>query len=149
MRLPRRRLRPARRLGRPGRAPAPADPGPLPLEESPTGIDVVSVRDDLPRASSSPAQRAQESTVEMLSVREEIAASPASGPPARPAVPRAPQKVEFVCPCGARLIATPETYDKHSRCAVCQAVLLLSLVYDGDCGSFEIVPFPVRPTPDP
>jgi hypothetical protein len=40
-------------------------------------------------------------------------------------------------------------YDKHFRCGVCQALLLLSLVYDGDCRSFEIVPFPVEPRTGP
>jgi hypothetical protein len=66
-------------------------------------------------------------------------------PTARGPAPRPPQKLAFDCLCGANLIATAETYDKHSRCAVCQALLLLSLVYDGDCRTYEIVPFRVEP----
>jgi hypothetical protein len=94
-------------------------------------------------------RRAQESTVEMVSVKEEIARPLAAGSAARQPEPRPPQKIEFACPCGATLIATPQTYDKHLRCAMCQAVLLLSLVYDADCRSFEIAPFPVNPGTSP
>ena len=57
----------------------------------------------------------------------------------------APARMEFACPCGAKLIATRATYDKHSRCSSCQTVLLLNLVYDADQGTHEIVPFRIDP----
>ena len=150
MRLPRRRLRPARRIGRPGRpasAPNP-DSGPLSLHESPTELNAPSVLENLP-SPSTPEQRSQESTVEMVSVTEELAFPPSESSDALRAEPAPPPKMEFACACGARLIATAETYDKHSRCAMCQTVLLLSLVYDGDRRSFEIVPFRVNPETGP
>jgi hypothetical protein len=63
--------------------------------------------------------------------------------------PTAPAKLEFLCACGAKLIATTATYDKHSRCAMCQTVMLLSLVYDSDRRSYEIVPFRINPESGP
>jgi hypothetical protein len=131
-----------RRLGRPAR-PAAAPPS---LHESPTEINAPAVLEDLPHPST-PQQRSQESTVELPAVREEIPQG--DGPDALVIEPAPPKKLEFHCACGAKLVATTETYDKHSRCAMCQTVMLLSLVYDGDQRSFEIVPFRVNPESGP
>jgi len=125
MRLPRRRLRAPRRLS----APPPPAPPTSAAAPRPSGADA----------------RSQESTVALAAVPDEIPASPPPGPPARGSAPRPPQKIAFDCLCGASLVATADMYDKHSRCAVCRTLLLLSLVYDGDCRSFEIVPFRVEP----
>ena len=59
--------------------------------------------------------------------------------------PQPPKRLEFTCPCGTILVATPATYDKHSRCAICQTVMLLNLVYDAELRSHEIVPFRIGP----
>lgn len=141
MRLPRRRVRTTRRLGRPGRPLLPT--GPVPLHESPTELSLPSVLEDLPKPSA-PERRSQESTVELMSVKEEIAV-PADRPSPSRLPPRPPQKLEFNCDCGAALTATPATYDQQSRCTACGVVLLLSLVYDGDRRSYEIVPFRANP----
>lgn len=58
-------------------------------------------------------------------------------------IPNPPDRVEFACPCGRRLVATRELYDRRSRCAACGTVLLLNLVYKRDLGAFEIDPFRV------
>ena len=59
--------------------------------------------------------------------------------------PQPPKRLEFTCSCGTILVATPATYDKHSRCAMCQTVMLLNLVYDAELRSHEIVPFRISP----
>lgn len=141
MRLPRRRLRTTRRLVRPGR---PALPTGNPAPPSPTEVDLPSVLEGLPRPST-PEMRSQESTVEMMAVKEEIAVAPAA--PVGP--PRPPPQLEFACDCGATLLATPRTYDQHDRCPSCGSTMLLSLVYDGDRRSYEVVPFRVNPTSGP
>lgn len=143
MRLPHRRVRTTRRLGRPGRPSAALHAGSPPLHEAPTEVGVPSVLEDLPHPST-PQRRSQESTVELVALKAEIAVQSESSEAIR-VEPDPPSKMEFICACGARLIATTETYDKHSRCALCQTVMLLSLVYDGDRRSFEIVPFRISP----
>jgi hypothetical protein len=145
MRLPRRRLRLTRRPARPGR---PAPPSFVPPQNSPLELDHPSMLEDLPHPST-PEMRSQESTVEMTAVQEELALPSGGSSDAIRSEPPPPPKMEFTCACGARLIATPETYDRHSRCALCQTVMLLSLVYDGDRRSFEIVPFRINPETGP
>jgi len=88
--------------------------------------------------------RSQESTVELPAVQEEIPV-PGDRPEAVRVPPKPPPKLEFECPCGRKLVATTEMYDKHLRCALCQTVMLVSLVYDADQRSFEIVPFRINP----
>ncbi len=144
MRLPRRRLRPTRRLLRPGHPVTPSVTPPI--HEQPTELHAPSVLEDLPHPST-PIARSQETTVELAAIREELPPSESSD--SLKVEPKPPQKLEFNCTCGAALIATTQTYDKHSRCSMCQTVLLLSLVYDGDQRSFEIVPFRVNPESDP
>jgi hypothetical protein len=60
-------------------------------------------------------------------------------------IPDPPDRVEFACPCGTRLVATRELYDRRSRCAACRTMLLLNLVYKRDLRAFEIEPFTVDP----
>lgn len=60
-------------------------------------------------------------------------------------IPDPPERVEFACPCGMRLVATRALYDRRSRCGACQSVLLLNLVYKRDLAAFEIEPFRVGP----
>jgi hypothetical protein len=143
-RLNRRRL-PLRRLGRPGRPAPQFPPDPpalqLPEEPAPTGASsgdstefaIVSVPGN---GTASPPASPDEATAELPPVRPVDAPDGEAAPPAR---------MEFACPCGAKLIATRQTYDKHSRCSMCQTVLLLNLVYDPELGSHEIVPFRVDP----
>jgi hypothetical protein len=60
-------------------------------------------------------------------------------------IPDPPDRVEFACPCGMRLVATRDLYDRRSRCCACQTVLLLNLVYKRDLRAFEIETFRVDP----
>ena len=145
-RLHRRRLLPGRRLARPGR-PAPQfspDPPALELTEEesapksePSGDSTEFAALSVPgNATASPPVNADAATAELPSVH------PVEEPDGEGV---APARMEFICPCGAKLIATRATYDKHSRCAMCQTELLLNLVYDPEQGSHEIVPFRVDP----
>ena len=142
MRLNRRRL-PGPRFPRPLRpAPRPAAPPPqAPAEDTRSGesteFDIVSV----PAGPPSSAVSTHESTVELPSVVPTI-----EGSENLAGEPLPPERLEFHCPCGAKLIAAAGTYDKHSRCAMCQTVLLLNLVYDPETGGHEIVPFRIDPT---
>ncbi len=131
MRFKRLRRLPGRKLGRP-EPPAAAlspDPPALILPEDPlsgasTEFAVPSVIADPPRAADLP-------TVQ-----------PYDDPDSEP---NPPSRMPFVCPCGAKLVANTQTYDKHSRCAMCQTELLLNLVYDPEQRTHEIVPFRVDP----
>jgi len=133
-RFPRRRL-PGRKLARPSRlgaaAPAPTPPPiDVPRENPANGDSTEFTLPSVPKGSG-------DTTVEMPSVPADLGANGEALPPRR---------LEFACPCGATLVATRETYDKHSRCAMCQTVLLVNLVYDPEHHSHEIVPFRVDPT---
>ena len=125
-RLNRRRI-PTRRFTRLGRAALPTPPavpdvkpGAVPSSSSTTAA-LPSVRND-PNAE----------TVEAFAVEAEVP-------------PQPPKRLEFTCSCGTVLVATPATYDKHSRCAMCQTVMLLNLVYDPEQRSHEIIPFRISP----
>lgn len=141
-RFNRRRL-PGRRLQRPARTKAP-EPEPLSLPEERSGASTVFDAG----AAEGARVRSSESTVALPSVGRK------SDPNAETAEaftveaelpPRPPKRLEFPCACGTILVATPETYDKHTRCAMCQTVMLLNLVYDPENRSHEVVPFRVRP----
>jgi hypothetical protein len=41
-------------------------------------------------------------------------------------IPEPPKRWQFTCPCGADLVATPEMYDQHTRCGMCQTVMLVN-----------------------
>ncbi len=60
-------------------------------------------------------------------------------------IPDPPMRLEFSCPCGKRLVATRECFDRRSRCGSCRTILLLNLVYQRDLGIFQIEPFRVEP----
>lgn len=131
----RRRLR-GRRLARPTAAPAPLPPAESPEPES-SELSLVEINAPKPSPALHPQQ---ESTVELRSMPSD--ADPrADTAGSLTEMPLPPERLEFSCPCGARLVATTETYDKKSRCALCSAVLLLNLVYDPERDKHEIVPF--------
>jgi len=137
-RFNRRRL-PGRKLLRPGRPAAPPPPPPLdvPLDNPQNGDSTEFAIPSVGAAKSASGPYAQQdTTVELPALR------PGADPDEEPQPPR---RMEFTCACGAKLIATSETYDKHTRCAMCQTVLLVNLVYDPERGSHEIVPFRVNP----
>lgn len=137
-RFHRRRL-PGRRLLRPARpaAPKPLEPLELPAENAHSGDSTEFAIPSVLAGGASPrAKSSQDTTVELPALK---------APEDLDAEPRPPGKLEFACACGARLVATAETYDKHSRCAMCQTVLLLNLVWDPERHSHEIVPFRVNP----
>jgi hypothetical protein len=151
VRFNRRRLR-ARKLARPERPAAPLEPISLPennpLNGASTEVDVQAVRIATAGAGSSSSHRSQESTVEIAGLQPQPGRNGETAD-GLAIEPEPPQKMEFVCPCGARLIATTETYDKHTRCAMCQTVMLISLVYDPEKQAHEIVPFRVDPESGP
>jgi hypothetical protein len=135
----RRRIR-GRRLPRPAR-PEPQPAAAQDNSSASTEFDVQSVGAAPP---SSALPRQQDSTVTLDAIR--LNADPNEETAEGVAVqPEPPKRLEFICPCGARLIATTETYDKHSRCAMCQTVMLLNLVFDPEHNTHEIVPFRVNP----
>lgn len=146
-RFNRRRL-PGRRLQRPAR---PAPPPPLNLPEDVSGasteFDVASVG-----AQAAPRAGSSESTVALPSVgctADPNAETAEAFTVEADLPPRPPKRLEFPCSCGTILVATPETYDKHTRCAMCQTVMLLNLVYDPELRTHEVVPFRVRPDSKP
>lgn len=137
VRFKRRRL-PGRRLPKPSQAagPLPQEPLELPPDTpgagSSTEIAISAVQSNAPAAR--PKGGSQETTVELPALR------PGAGTGSEPGLP---PRMEFTCACGAMLVATPELYDQRTRCGLCQAILLLSVVYDPERRSHEIVPFKV------
>ena len=135
----RRRIRTTRRFARPAK-PEPLPPLDIPATaEASTEFAVEAVK-----AQSAPRSSQQDSTVELKAMpqgdpNDETAESVTVEAP----VP--PKKLEFTCPCGASLIATPEMYDRNTRCGMCQTVMLVNLVYDAESRSHEIVAFRVNP----
>ncbi len=140
MRLNRRRL-PVRRFARPGRPALPArPPAAAPAEDARSGDSTEFAITSVPGASPSPSEaKTHDTTVELPSVVPEIVEDGASAGEAIP-----PDRLEYGCACGAKLIATAASYDKKSRCGTCQQVLLLNLVFDPETGKHEIVPFEVN-----
>jgi hypothetical protein len=64
------------------------------------------------------------------------AETPSGGPPEKRGAldeafgPPPPASLPFRCPCGRKLIARKEAYDKRVRCPDCGARMLVTLVYD-------------------
>jgi hypothetical protein len=141
-RLHRRRIRTTRRFARPAK-PETLSPIDLPNVEASTEFAVEAVK-----AQSAPRSSQQDSTVELKAL-------PPSDPNDETAeaftveAPVPPGRLSFTCPCGAELVATPEMYDKHTRCGMCQTVMLANLVYDAETRSHEIIPFRVNPESGP
>jgi len=140
MRLNRRRL-PARRFARPGRPALPAAPPPLelPADDSRNGDSTEFAIASVPGAPTASTTKSHDTTVELPSVVPTIEEG---GESAGDPIP--PDRLEYACTCGAKLIATATSYDKKSRCGTCQQVMLLNLVYDPETGRHEIVPFEVN-----
>ena len=141
MRLNRRRL-PGRRFARLGRPALPAAPPPLeiPTEDSRSGESTEFAIPSLPGETPGSGKKTNDTTVELPSVEPIVEEG---GEPAGEPIP--PDRLKFNCPCGAELVAEASTYDRNSRCAMCQTVLLLNVVFDPETGSHEIVPFRVDP----
>lgn len=135
----RRRIVRGRKLSRPLRPQAPKS------SEASTEFCVEAVKADPP-----PNSNQRDSTVELKALNLESDPNDETEA-AHPSIeaPLPPKRLEFACACGAALIATPEMYDKHTRCGMCQTVLLINLVYDAEAGSHEIVPFRVDPKSGP
>jgi hypothetical protein len=139
VRINRRRLR-TRRFARPAKSSEPLPPIDLDVPGSASTEFAV----EAVKAQSAPRSSQQDSTVELK-------AMPHSDPNDETAeaitvdatVP--PDRMKFSCPCGAELVATSDMYDKHTRCGMCQTVLLTNLVYDAETRSHEIIPFRVNP----
>lgn len=138
VRFNRRRIR-TRRFVRPAKS---SDPLP-PLELDGTNGASTEFAVEAVKAQSAPASQ-QDSTVELKAMPE---ADPSDETAEAVTVnaPTPPGRLKFACPCGAELVATPEMYDKHTRCAMCQTVMLVNLVYDAEAKSHEIVAFRVNP----
>jgi len=144
VRFNRRRIRTTRRFVRPAKTQTPLPP--LDIDTPAEASTEFAI--EAAKAQSAPSSQ-QDSTVELK-------AMPESDPndethEAFPAVehPTPPARMKFTCPCGAELVATPEIYDKHTRCAMCQTVMLANLVYDAETRSHEIVPFRINPESGP
>lgn len=143
VRINRRRLR-TRRFARPAKPSEPLPPIDLDVpSRASTEFAVEAVK-----AQSAPRSSQQDSTVELKAMPQADANDEtAEAIPVEASIP--PDRLKFTCPCGAELVATSEMYDKHTRCAMCQTVLLTNLVYDADARSHEIVPFRVNPESGP
>ena len=134
--------------------PPPADPV---LAGKSTLVEAVAVPDpmleplDAPSAGSTEASPTDE-TVEALAVTAgrpvDRNAETEGALDADIKEPDAPDKLGFTCACGARLVATKKAYDKRMRCANCQTLMLVSLVWDPKKKAYEIVPFRVENLPD-
>jgi len=145
-RLNRRRVRTTRRFNRPVKS-EPLAPIPLDLDSSSTDASTEFAVEAV-QAQSAPRSSQQDSTVELKAMPD---ANPNDETAEAMTVdaPVPPGRIKFTCPCGAELIATSEMFDKHTRCAMCQTVVLANLVYDADSRTHEIIPFRVNPESAP
>jgi hypothetical protein len=138
VRFNRRRIR-TRRFVRPAKSSEPLPP--IELDGTTSASTEFAV--EAVKAQSAPASQ-QDSTVELN-------AMPQADPNDETAdvlsvqAPTPPARMKFTCPCGAEVVATSEMYDKHTRCGMCQTVLLTNLVYDAETRTHEIIPFRVNP----
>ena len=144
VRINRRRLRTTRRFARPAKSSEPLPP----IDVDTTNSASTEFAVEAVKAQSAPRSSQQDSTVELKALppadaNDETAEAITIDAP----VP--PGRMKFTCPCGAELVATSEMYDKHTRCGMCQTVLLTNLVYDAETRSHEIVPFRVNPESGP
>ena len=128
MTAPRYRRRVLRRVGpRKGKAPSPKSEAVEPIVEddalaqAPTQIG-PSVTASAPTEQLPAMGRAQDP-------REET--EPADGLPSASSIaPDPPDRIRFVCPCGAPMTATRDTYDGRMKCDTCGSVLLVALIYE-------------------
>lgn len=97
-----------------------------------------------------PKEPPQDETVEVLAIREAPPAdskAETAGALDGDLEPPAPETLHFACACGEKLTATRKTYDTRIRCGGCRATMLVSLVYDPETRTHEIVPFQVDSLP--
>ena len=136
--------------------PVEAPPEDRALAGKSTLVDAVAVPDPMLEPLDGPAPNAtevsaQDDTVEALAVTARIPDRNAETEGALDSAikePDAPDKLGFTCACGARLVATKKSYDKRMRCANCQTLMLVSLVWDPKKKAYEIIPFRVEHLPD-
>lgn len=55
-------------------------------------------------------------------------------------IPDPPKGLYFICPCGEKLIARKDMYDRRVRCPHCRKRILISLVYDDVAHQYDIQP---------
>jgi len=143
MRLNRRRVR-TRRFTRPAK---PESTGPIPLDVDLDGSPSTEFAVEAVKAQSAPKSSQQDSTVELKAIPSQADPNEETAEVLSTAQPEPPRRMEFACPCGTTLVATHDHYDKHTRCGMCQTVLLVNLVYDAETRTHEIVAFRVNPEP--
>jgi hypothetical protein len=144
VRFNRRRVR-TRRFTRPAK---PEPSGPIPLEVNLDSDASAEFAIEAVQAQSAPTSQ-QDSTVELKAIPSKTDPNAETAEEVTAGAPDPPRRMEFACPCGTTLIATDDLYDKHTRCGMCQTVLLVNLVYDSESRTHEIVPFRVNPDPRP
>ena len=142
VRFNRRRTRTTRRFARPAK---PQVQPPIPLEIDGVNGASTEFAVEAVQAQSAPRSSQQDSTVELKAILPQADPNEETAEDLSAGIPDPPKRMEFTCPCGASLIATADMYDKHTRCGMCQTVLLTNLVYDAETRSHEIVPFRVNP----
>lgn len=165
-------MRPIRRPHRRRRLARPGAPSPSPEQEIPEGIpvdpqdpnestliDQTAVAEPVPVSPSSktavierpaPKEPPQDETVAVAALREpqpSDSKAETAGVLDGELEPPAPEKLDFDCACGEKVTATRKTYDTRMRCEGCKALMLVSLVYDPETRTHEIVPFQVGGLP--
>lgn len=61
--------------------------------------------------------------------------------------PEPPPAMYFICPCGSKLLARKEMYDRRVRCPDCDVRMIISLVYDAGAKMFDLKPVRVSDPP--
>jgi hypothetical protein len=116
-------------------------------------VDPVVEEDALASAPTSVGDRAEPpadahaSTVALPSIRPTRPSDPGEetapaedGPSASSVAPDPPERLRFLCPCGAPMTATHETYDRRTKCNGCEEVLLVALLLDPKTKAWRIEP---------
>jgi hypothetical protein len=143
MSTPRNRRRVFRKLAQAARdrnrkPPPPASPHAGPHPEAPDAVEPIVDDDALAGAATEIGPGGPSAPTEVLASvgrprpqdsSEETEVDGAL-PSASSVAPDPPERLRFVCPCGAPMTATRETYDGRMRCDACGAVLLVALVFD-------------------
>jgi len=141
-----RRRRQIRQLAREARVRKTPPPEGIPVS-SDTDVPIIGI----PVDAESPAPEKRPSPLSQADTAE-LAAQPGrpqsfeSDPEFNPAPPA---KLEFSCPCGGRLVANREMYDKRTRCGSCGESLLVNLLFNPATRQWEIQAFRVNPIAEP
>ncbi len=121
----------------------PASPGnPAPQSDSKNQIET-------PRSSAAPTPIHSQDSTAQLPALGRAKHGQAKETSDLSAIPDPPDRLEFQCPCGKRLVAKRELYNRRSKCGACQSILLLNIVYRRDLETFEIDPFRISPESKP